>query len=167
MIALAAALVVFLAACGGSGSKSSSKEVPTVPRQPGVSGCTILSSQDVARLTSAGTVTPRDFARTPGRECGSLFIGAGGVLVVSVSELTGGRATLARLRATKAAELGAGAVRPVPKFGPGAFIAARRYVAFRKGSRALVLETGYGAGSSLVLTVRELTALAQLAKSRL
>jgi hypothetical protein len=165
--AVAAGLVFLVAGCG-KGASNGSTSTSGLPQEQQVVGCTTLTTGDVHKLSGFADVTRRDFARLPGRRCGSDFIGSGGIIVVSASEFDGDNATLARLEKSKTAEFGRGAVRLVPSLGPRAFLAARRYLAFRGGDRVVVLESAFGSSDrGLSLTARQLTALGKLAKSRL
>jgi hypothetical protein len=97
-----------------------------------------------------------------------MFFGGPGDIVVVITERIGGENTLKSIRAASAAQLGATHVRPVARLGPGAFVARRRILAFRRGRWVVILETGYSSTSHApVLSVAELERLARVVSGRL
>jgi hypothetical protein len=164
LITLASALA--LAGCGGGsgGETSSTSPFPTAD-QSTRRGCAFLTVTDVARASGA-SVRREDLAPVPEIVCSSAYVGAAGI-VATVSELRGGLGALRRLRTAKSEELGSRTVERLPALGRGAFVARKRYLAFRRGERVIVLETGYGRQGELLLTVLELTRLAGLVSERL
>jgi hypothetical protein len=148
--------------CGGGGQTSrSSTDILT--RKNKVHGCSSPSEQDVVRISGLQSLRRVDFAFPEGEKirCSTGYSSGGVSAVVSITERDGGAQTLRLLRSRKATEFGAGAIRPVPALGDGAFVAKRQYLVFLRGGRAVSLETGLGESGTPVLTVRELVELAQ------
>jgi hypothetical protein len=170
VVALAAA------ACGGGTHPDSRTgpvtdttggiETPTLPEFT-TKGCSFVKAEDVTRIAPGREADRLDLAPGPEVACSTVFRGAGGSITAAVTELPGGTKALQTLRAAKAAELGDATVRPLPTLGQGAFIARNRYLAFARGSRVVIVETGYGSANDLILSVRQLTELAQLVAGRL
>jgi hypothetical protein len=92
-----------------------------------------------------------------------LFVDSSGQLILQLTEADGGQAALTDLRRTTAAEVGPGAIHPVAKFGPGAFVGSR-VLGFIHGSRLVTLQTGYTTSGELELTPDQLVQLATIVR---
>jgi len=141
---------------GCNGSDGGRKAGPTTH------GCSTLTAADIAKVTG-DTPQKRDLNPTKGSgiRCSTAFAGAGGSLVLAITEWDGDAKTLHRLRSTYVTRLGAGSVQSVPALGQGAFVARKRVLGFRRRATVTTLETGYDSSGSLVLTLAQLERLAQ------
>jgi hypothetical protein len=169
---LLAVAVLAVAGCGG-GSKQSAKATQTqsnvrVPKQLPPKLCSSLSTGDVTRATGISPVHERGLGRFPGsgRLCGTIYFNAGGSLVAQLTEDIGGSAALRQLRSTAEEQFSRAEVRPLPTFGPGAFLARRRILTFLRSGRIVTVQTGYLADGSLSLNVPELTRIGRLVAAR-
>jgi hypothetical protein len=152
------------AGCGSgsnSGAPSSSSNILT--RTNKVQGCSSLREQDVVRVSGFTSLHRVDFAFPEGEGilCSTGYSSGAVSAVVTITERSGGTRALRQLRSSRSSEFGARAIQPVPELGDGAFVAARRYLAFLHAGRAVSLETGLGDSGKLVLTARQLIRLAQ------
>jgi hypothetical protein len=163
--AIAVLSVLALAGCGGGGDRAPAAPSSTAV-QSTLRGCSYLSQTDVDRA-SGETVHRLDLSPASEVICSTAFVEAAGDLVASISELRGRLAGLQQLRKAKIEQFGRKAIVPQPALGPGAFVARKRYLAFRRGERVVVLETGYGGDGKLLLTVSKLMQLARLVQGRL
>jgi hypothetical protein len=166
--ALTVSLGLFLST-GAAGSAGLVVPAVSPPPLPRPHGCLILKVADVKRVARL-QVQRRDIASDPSARirCSSLFFDAGGSLVVVITQRLGGKKALGRVRAKVALDVGAEWLRPDASFGPGAFVARQRILAFRRGQSVVTLETGYSMAShKLVLSVAQLEQLARIVIRRL
>jgi hypothetical protein len=164
LVPASVASMLIVAGCGGGGRESPSASSAA---QRTARGCAFVDPEDVARVAGAASVERRDLAGYEGVVCSSAFAGGAGELVASVTELEGGAEAMKRLRAAKTAELGAASVRTEAGLGGEAFLARKRYLAFRHDDRIVVLEAGYDPQGRLTLSVPQLGRLARLIAGRL
>jgi hypothetical protein len=132
-------------------------------------GCTTLKVIDVQRVSKL-EVLSRPLAPPPTDrvQCATMFYGGVGDIVVVIMQRVGGAQTLSRVRATSAGQDGATALQPDAAFGPAAFVAHQRVLAFRHGRWVITLETGYSStGHQPVLSVAQLERLARIVTKRL
>jgi hypothetical protein len=125
-------------------------------------GCSGLTAADIAQLT--GEMPQKRDLNPPegsGIRCSTVFAGAGGSLVLAVTEWDGDAKTLHRVRSTYVTRLGTGSVQSVPGLGQGAFVVRKRVLGFRRGATVTILETGYDSSGRRVLTLAQLKRLAQ------
>lgn len=109
----------------------------------------------------------RALTSPPGQQidCGSMFFGQTGDIVVVVTQRPGGSAALAELR--KVDKLQYGSALPLSDLGPGAFAAGKRVLAFRHGDTVVRLETGIEPNGSNALSLPKLEQLARAIASKL
>jgi hypothetical protein len=126
-----------------------------------------LAAADIADVASVQASRQESLGSAPGSSarCSVVFVDSSGQLILQVTELGGGQATLAELRRTAASDLGPATVRSTPALGRGAFV-ARRVLAFARGGDVVQLQTGYSSTGQLQLTPAQLTRLAAIVARR-